>query len=41
MEGRHTLSRLLMDDRPEDVEENWRTDVENRQLPALRAFLLS
>lgn len=37
----NTLSRLLMDDRPQDVEQDWRTDVETRQLPALRSHLLS
>jgi hypothetical protein len=37
----NTLSRLLMDDRPEDVLTDWRTDVDTRQLPALRSFLLS
>lgn len=37
----NTLSRLLMDDRPEDVVADWCTDVETRQLPSLRAFLLS
>jgi hypothetical protein len=37
----NTLGRLLRDDRPEDVEEDWRRDVEERQLPALREHLLS
>lgn len=37
----NTLGRLLRDDRPEDVEQYWRADVETRQLPALRSFLLS
>ena len=37
----NTLSRLLNDDRPEDVADDWRHDVETRQLPALRSFLLS
>lgn len=37
----NTLSRLLMDDRPEDVATDWRTDVDTRQLPALRSFLVS
>jgi hypothetical protein len=37
----NTLPRLLNDDRPEDVEEHWRHDVETRQLPALRSHLLS
>lgn len=36
----NTLGRLLKDDRPEDVEEDWRRDVEERQLPALREHLL-
>jgi hypothetical protein len=36
----NTLGRLLRDDRPEDVEDDWRNDVENRQLPALRQHLL-
>ncbi len=35
------MSRLLMDDRPEDVATDWRTDVDSRQLPALRSFLFS
>jgi hypothetical protein len=37
----NTLSRLLMDDRPEDVTTDWLTDVDTRQLPALRSFLFS
>ena len=37
----NTLSRLLNDDRPEDVADDWRHDVETRQLPALRSYLLS
>jgi hypothetical protein len=37
----NTLSRLLNDDRPEDVEDDWRRDVDERQLPALRRHLLS
>jgi hypothetical protein len=37
----NTLGRLLRDDRPEEVESDWRTDVETRQLPALREHLLS
>jgi hypothetical protein len=37
----NTLGRLLNDDRPEDVAEDWRRDVEERQLPALREHLLS
>jgi hypothetical protein len=37
----NTLSRLLRDDRPEDVAANWCHDVDTRQLPALRSFLLS
>jgi hypothetical protein len=36
----NTLGRLLRDDRPEDVEDDWRRDVETRQLPALREHLL-
>ena len=30
-----------MDDRPEEVEDDWRRELEHRQLPALRAHLLS
>jgi hypothetical protein len=37
----NTLSRLLNDDRPEDVAEDWKNDVDTRKLPALRAFLTS
>jgi hypothetical protein len=37
----NTLSRLLNDDRPEDVADDWHHDVETRQLPALRSHLLS
>lgn len=37
----NTLGRLLRDDHPEDVAEDWRRDVDTRQLPALRAHLFS
>ena len=37
----NTLSRLLKDDRPEDVVADWQHDVDTRRLPALRAFLCS
>lgn len=37
----NTLGRLLNDDRPEDVAAQWRNDVDTRQLPALRAALLT
>jgi hypothetical protein len=37
----NTLSRLLNDDRPEDVVADWQNDVDTRRLPALRAFLTS
>jgi hypothetical protein len=37
----NTLGRLLMDDEPGDVEQDWRTDLDTRQLPALRSYLLS
>ncbi|MCO1660415.1 hypothetical protein [Pseudonocardia humida] len=37
----NTLGRLLNDDAPEDVEDDWRRDVETRRLPALREHLLS
>jgi hypothetical protein len=37
----NTLGRLLMDDQPGDVEQDWRTDLDARQLPALRSYLLS
>jgi hypothetical protein len=37
----NTLSRLLNDDRPEDVMADWQIDVDTRKLPALRSFLTS
>jgi hypothetical protein len=37
----NTLSRLLNDDRPEDVVADWQHDVDARKLPALRSFLTS
>jgi hypothetical protein len=37
----NTLGRLLNDDRPEDVVDDWQRDVDTRQLPALRAHLMS
>jgi hypothetical protein len=37
----NTLSRLLRDDRPEDVVADWQNDVDTRKLPALRSFLSS
>ncbi len=35
----NTLGRLLNDDRPEDVTDDWVRDVDTRQLPALRSYL--
>jgi hypothetical protein len=37
----NTLARLLEDDAKEDVEPDWRRDVQTRQLPALQSLLLS